>query len=65
MSFQAVVLVTGPKPKVFELVGKGDNWRVSEVSETLSGVYKFELVRYIYIITIADFLSHRKCIAQK
>ena len=24
-------------------------WRVSEVSETLSGVYKFGLVRYIYI----------------
>ena len=26
-----------------------DNWRVSEVSDTLSGVYKFELVRYVYI----------------
>ena len=25
------------------------NWRASEASETLSGVYKFELVRYIYI----------------
>ena len=25
------------------------NWRASETSETLSGVYKFELVRYIYI----------------
>ena len=25
------------------------NWRVSDASETLSGVYKFELVRYIYI----------------
>ena len=24
-------------------------WRASEASETLSGVYKFELVRYIYI----------------
>ena len=24
-------------------------WRPSEVSETLSGVYKFELVRYVYI----------------
>ena len=23
------------------------NWRASEASETLSGVYKFELVRYI------------------
>ena len=25
------------------------NWRASEASETLSGMYKFELVRYIYI----------------
>ena len=24
-------------------------WRASEASETLSGVYKFELVRYIYM----------------
>ena len=24
-------------------------WRASEGSETLSGVYKFELVRYVYI----------------
>ena len=24
-------------------------WRASEARETLSGVYKFELVRYIYI----------------
>ena len=24
------------------------SWRVSEASETLSGVYKFELVQYIY-----------------
>ena len=24
-------------------------WRVSKASETLSGVYKFEMVRYIYI----------------
>ena len=36
------------------------NWRASE---TLSGVYKFEQVWYTYINTIADFLSHRKCIA--
>ena len=27
----------------------GIYWRASEVSETLSGVYKFELVRYMYI----------------
>ena len=26
-----------------------DYWRASEASETLSGVYKFELVRYIYM----------------
>ena len=25
------------------------NWRVSEANETLSVVYNFELVRYIYI----------------
>ena len=24
-------------------------WRASEASETLSGMYKFELVRYVYI----------------
>ena len=24
-------------------------WRASEASETLSGVYKFEMVRYIHI----------------
>ena len=28
---------------------KQPNWRASEASETLSGVYKFELVRYVYI----------------
>ena len=26
-----------------------DNWRASEASEELSGVYKFELVQYVYI----------------
>ena len=25
------------------------NWRASEASETISGVYKFELVRYVYV----------------
>ena len=25
------------------------NWRASEASETLSGVYQFELMRYVYI----------------
>ena len=28
--------------------GNTDNWRASEASETLSGVYKFELMRYVY-----------------
>ena len=26
-----------------------NNWRASKASKTLSGVYKFELVRYMYI----------------
>ena len=30
-------------------ISYGINWRASEASETLSGVYKFELVRYVYI----------------
>ena len=29
--------------------GGANNWRASEATETLSGVYKFELVRYVYI----------------
>ena len=40
----------------------GCNWRASEASETLSGVYKFELVRYIYIYmyggTYAILVAH-------
>ena len=39
-----------------------NNWRASEASETLSGVYKFELVRYIYIYmyggTYAILVAH-------
>ena len=31
------------------IVGQWCYWRASEASEILSGVYKFELVRYIYI----------------
>ena len=31
------------------------NWRASEVRETLSGVYKFELMRYVYILNIPPF----------
>ena len=34
---------------VVVVVGQRYYWRASEASETLSGVYKFELVRYIYI----------------
>ena len=38
------------------------NWRASEASETLSGVYKFELVRYIYMYmyggTCAILVAH-------
>ena len=32
-----------------EQLGGVRNWRASAASETLSGVYKFELVRYIYV----------------
>ena len=38
------------------------DWRAGEVSETLSGGYKFELVRYIYIYmyggTYAIIVAH-------
>ena len=34
-------------------------WRASEASETLSGVYKFELVRYVHIyIYIWRYVCH-------
>ena len=43
------------------------NWRASEANETLSGVYKFELVRYIYIYLITSILrniaSQLQCIS--
>ena len=29
-------------------------WRASEASETLSGVYKFKLVRYVYIYLASE-----------
>ena len=39
-----------------------NNWRASEASETLSGVYKFELMRYVYIYmyggTCAIIVAH-------
>ena len=34
---------------VIIVIDSACNWRASEASETLSGVYKFELVRYVYI----------------
>ena len=35
------------------------NWRASKASETLSGVYKFELVRYVYIyIYVWRYVCH-------
>ena len=34
---------------VLNIVDVVFNWRASEASEKLSGVYKFELVRYVYI----------------
>ena len=38
---------------------RATNWRASEASETLSGVYKFELVRYIYIyIYVWRYVCH-------
>ena len=36
-------------PKKYRINYDMINWRASEASETLSGVYKFELVRYVYI----------------
>ena len=38
------------------------NWRASKVSETLSGVYKFELVRYVY--TVRTYVYVRMEMAQ-
>ena len=45
---------------VFLLYYKYINWRASEASETLSGVYKFELMRYIYMYggTYAIIVAH-------
>ena len=40
------------------------NWKASEASETLSGVYKFELVQYMYggtwtiIVVLWEELGH-------
>ena len=33
----------------YVVVGQRYYWRASEVSETLSGMYKFELMQYVYI----------------
>ena len=35
-------------------------WRASEASETLSGVYKLELVRYIYVLQTNSGQSNPK-----
>ena len=35
--------------KMFVTLKASNYWRASEASETLSGVYKFELVQYVYI----------------
>ena len=35
-------------------ISYGINWRASEASETLSRVYKFDLVRYVYVYAIAQ-----------
>ena len=49
------------------VVGQRYYWRASEASETLSGVYKFELVRYIYIYLITliprNITSQLQCIS--
>ena len=45
-----VAYLNPTKPIARKIISCGYcNWRASEASETLSGVYKFELVRYIYI----------------
>ena len=33
------------------------SWRASEASETLSGVYKFELMRYVYIYIFIYYIG--------
>ena len=35
-----------------------DNWQASKASETLSGVYKFELVQYMYGGMCAIIVAH-------
>ena len=40
------------------------NWRASEASETLSVVYKFELMRYIYIYIYLITLIPRNITSQ-
>ena len=45
-----IISVIASRPLPYVLGKNTYNWRASEASETLSGVYKFELVRYIYIL---------------
>ena len=42
-------MLHSPEIKLGMVAGVRCNWQVSEASETLSGVYKLELVRYMYI----------------
>ena len=52
------LLVIGIKRRVC-LIELASNWRASEASETLSGVYKFELVRYMCIyIYVWRYICH-------
>ena len=55
---------TGFQKLFWNCLSHNHNWRASEASETLSGVYKFELVRYVYIYiymyggTYAKIVAH-------
>ena len=52
---------------LYEPMGRVCNWRANEASEALSGVYKFELVRYVYIYLITliprNITSQLQCIS--
>ena len=47
--YMLFIYLYSPLSSVVKFYGDLCNWRASEASETLSGVYKFELVRYVYI----------------
>ena len=46
---QQAVAPKHQKPTIATLMYRKGNWQASEANETLSGVYKFELVRYMCI----------------